>query len=88
MKVNLHRLGVNRSWGSPYPLLVWIAAAFVVAVVSLVIDQNTGDTTGPPYHDSLLNQSAFFVFFATILFLGLCVFALARLIRGRSAHRA
>jgi hypothetical protein len=72
-----------------YPLRVWIAAAFVVAVVSLVIDQNTGDTTGPPYHDSLLNQSAFFVFFAaTILFLGLSVFAFARLVRGRLAHRA
>ena len=71
-----------------HSLRLWMAGAFAVAVVSLIIDQNTGDTTGPPYHDSLLNQAAFFVFFgAMILFLGLCIFALARWTRGRLAHR-
>ena len=63
---------------------MWIAAAFVVAVASLVVDQNTGDTTGPPYDDSLLNQAAFFVFFgAAFLMLVLCVVALVRWIRCR-----
>ena len=72
--------------GKGHSLRVWIAAVFVVAVISLVIDQNTGDTTGPPYNDSLLNQAAFFVFFGTtILFLGLCVFAF---VRWSSGHRA
>ena len=70
--------------GGRRSLWLWVADAFVIAVISLIIDQNTGDRTGPPYHDSLLNQAAFFVFFgAAILFLGLCVFALVRWIRGR-----
>lgn len=73
--------------GNRHSLRLWIAGAFVVAVVSLIIDQNTGDTTGPPYNDSLLNQAAFFIFFgAMILFLGLRILALARWTRGRMAH--
>jgi uncharacterized membrane protein YwaF len=43
-------------------LRIWIPVLFVLAVVSLIVDQNTGDTT-PPYHDSLLNHVAFFAFF-------------------------
>jgi len=65
----------------------WIPAAFAVSAISLVVDQNTGDTTGPPYSDSLLNQAAFFVFFAaSILFLALCTFAVARWARGCLIH--
>lgn len=69
-----------------HSLRIWIPAVFMVAVISLIIDQNTGDTTGPPYNDSLLNKASFFVFFgAMILFLGLSIFALARWTRGRLA---
>ena len=71
-----------------HSLRLWIAGACGVAVVGLIIDQSTGDTTGPPYNDSLLNQAAFLVFFgAMILFLGLCVLAFVRWTRGRLAQR-
>jgi len=70
-------------------LSFWIVGVFAIALVSFVVDQNTGDTTGPPYHDSLLNQAAFFVFAGTtIIFLGLCVFSLAGWIRHRRSHRS
>ena len=62
----------------------WIVVSLVIAIVSRVIDVNTGDTTGPPYHDSLFNQCAFFVFLGTTLILfALCALALARWIRYR-----
>ena len=48
-------------------LAILIGVLFTLAVVSLIVDQNTGDTTGPPYHDSVLNHVAFFTFFATAL---------------------
>ncbi|MDP9225838.1 MAG: hypothetical protein M3P18_18760 [Actinomycetota bacterium] len=68
-------------------LRVWIGAVFCLAVISLIVDQTTGDTTGPPYHDSLLNQAAFFVFFAAVIvFLGLCLFGLIRWVRGGLPH--
>ena len=61
------------------PLRFWIAVVFVVAVVSLVVDLNTGDTTGPPYHDSLFNHFAFFIFWgSTVVLFALCVFAVLR----------
>lgn len=70
--------------GRDESLRLWIAATFVVAVSSFIVDQNTGDTTGPPYDDSLLNQAAFFVFFgAAFLMLGRCLIAFVRWIRGR-----
>jgi hypothetical protein len=40
-------------------LSFWIAAVFVVAAVDLVVDRTTGDETGPPYDDPLINQIAF-----------------------------
>jgi NhaP-type Na+/H+ or K+/H+ antiporter len=48
-----------------------MAVLFVVAVVSLIVDQNTGDTSGPPYHDSLLNHAAFFAFFGSAAAVGI-----------------
>ena len=57
-------------------LPILIAAVFVVAVVSLVVDLNTGDTTGPPYDDSLLNVVSFYTFLvSTVIFVGLCIVA-------------
>ncbi len=65
-------------------LLLLIAAVFVVAVVSLVVDQNTGDTTGPPYDDSLLNKVFFYTFLvSTIIFVGLCIVGLTGWLRHR-----
>ena len=61
-----------------------IAAVFVVAVVSLVVDLNTGDTTGPPYDDSLLNKFAFYTFWISLItFVGLCFGGLAQWWRDR-----
>ncbi len=55
-------------------LPILIAAVFVVGVVSLVVDRNTGDTTGPPYDDSLLNVISFYTFLASlVIFVGLCI---------------
>jgi len=54
-----------------------------VAVVSLIVDQNTGDETGPPYHDPLINQIAFFVFFGTCVLL----VAAAAVVVGLSVRR-
>jgi hypothetical protein len=63
-------------------LWFWIVVSLVIAIVSRVIDVNTGDTTGPPYYDSLFNIGAFFVFLGTtLIFLALCALALSRLIR-------
>jgi hypothetical protein len=68
------------------PLL--IAAVFVVAVVSLVVDQNTGDTTGPPYNDSLLNVVSFCTFLVSVVtFVGLCVVGLVVWLRQRLGPR-
>ena len=47
-------------------ILLWFGVVLIAALISLVVDQTTGDTTGPPYHDPLINQVAFFVFIATI----------------------
>jgi hypothetical protein len=47
----------------------WLPLGLAIAAVSLVVDQNTGDETGPPYHDPLINQISFFVFFGTCLLL-------------------
>ncbi len=66
----------------PLPLL--IAAVFVVAVISLVVDQNTGDTTGPPYDDSLLNVVFFYTFLVSMVaFVGLCIVGLVVWLRHR-----
>ncbi len=65
-----------------------IAAVFVVAVVSLVVDLNTGDPTGPPYDDSLLNVVSFYTFLAsTVIFGGLCVVGLVVWFRYRFGPR-
>ncbi len=48
-------------------LPILIAAVFVVGVVSLVVDQNTGDTTGPPNDDLLLNVISFYTFLASLV---------------------
>ncbi|MDP9295106.1 MAG: hypothetical protein M3O88_00230 [Actinomycetota bacterium] len=55
---------MGRSTGRP--LLLWFGVVLLVALISLVVDQTTGDATGPPYHDPLINQVAFFIFLATI----------------------
>jgi ABC-type branched-subunit amino acid transport system permease subunit len=52
------------------PLGFWIALCVVVAVVSFVVDQNTGDTTGPPYDDPYYNDAAFFAFWVSALAFG------------------
>ena len=69
-------------------LLFLIPTVFVVAVVSRVVDLNTGDTTGPPYDDSLLNKVFFYTFLvSTIIFVGLCIVGLARWLRHRFGPR-
>jgi len=61
-----------------------MVALFALAVVSFVVDQNTGDTSGPPYHDSVLNHVAFFAFFATaVAVVVLVAFVLARFVYKR-----
>jgi hypothetical protein len=68
------------------PLL--IAAVLLVAVVSLVVDQNTGDTTGPPYDDSLLNVASFCTFLVSmVIFVGLCIVGLVVWLRHRLGPR-
>jgi uncharacterized membrane protein len=63
---------------------LWIILLIVVAVVSFIIDQNTGDTTGPPFHDSFLNQGAFIIFFLSLpVLLVLVAIAVVQSIRGR-----
>ena len=67
-------------------MLFWIGAVLLVALVSFVVDRTTGDQTGPPYHDPLINQVAFFVFLATIPILIVLVgVALVRFVRRSSA---
>ena len=57
----------------------WIALAFVLGAVALAVDQTTGDETGPPYDDPLINDLAFFVFIgAIVVFVALCVIAVVR----------
>jgi hypothetical protein len=89
----LDRSSLSRAWREGvvgvrrHALGFWIVGVFAIALAGLFVDQTTGDTTGPPYHDSLMNQVAFFVFFgATVVFLGLCVFALAGWTRRRRSH--
>lgn len=68
--------------GRQLPIL--IAAVFVVAVVSLVLDLNTGDTTGPPYDDPLLNVVFFYTFWvSTVILVGLCLAGLVAWFRHR-----
>jgi len=55
---------MRRSGGRP--TLFWLGVVLLVALVSFVVDQTTGDKTGPAYHDPLINQVAFFIFWATI----------------------
>ena len=58
-------------------LPILFAAVFVVGVVSLVVDRNTGDATGPPYDDSLLNVVSFYTFLVSLVtFVGLCTVGL------------
>lgn len=66
----------------------WIALAFVLAGVALVVDQTTGDDTGPPYHDPFINKLAFFVFMTAMLALiTLCVAAAVAAIRASAQLR-
>jgi len=66
----------------------WIAMVFVVAAVALAVDRTTGDETGPPYDDPLINQIAFVVFIgATLVFVALCVIVFVRWIRARGSAR-
>ena len=74
-------------------LQFWIAIVFAVAVVSRIVDVNTGDTSPPPgappsaYHDSPFNTFAFLVFLATtVTFVALCVFAVSRWVSRRRAR--
>ena len=71
------------------PLNFWIVLALLVAVASFVIDQNTGDTTGPPYDDPAYNFAAFLIFnVSAVAFLLLSVYALGRWVRRRSGRSA
>lgn len=64
----------------------WTEPVLLVALVSFAVDQTTGDRTGPPYNDSLLNHIAFFIFLATIVVLiALVLVAVARSVRHRSS---
>ena len=55
----------------------------LVAVVAFAVDRTTGDETGPPYNDPLINKIAFVVFMgAALLFVALCAIALVRRISG------
>ena len=61
-----------------------MATLSALAIVSFVVDQNTGDTTGPPYHDSVLNHIAFFAFFTSaVALVALVAFVLARFVYKR-----
>ena len=63
-------------------LSFWIALAFVLGVVALAVDRTTGDETGPPYDDPLINELAFYVFIgATLVLIALCIIAIVRQIR-------
>jgi hypothetical protein len=63
-------------------LSLWIGVAFVLAAVALAVDRTTGDETGPPYDDPLINKLAFYVFIgATLVLVVLCVIAVVRQIR-------
>ena len=65
-------------------LSFWIASTFVLGAVALAVDQTTGDETGPPYDDPLINKLAFYVFIgATLVLVALCVIAVVRQIRVR-----
>ena len=64
------------------PSRFWIGVVLLIAVVAFAVDRTTGDETGPPYDDPLINKIAFFVFIAaTLLFVALCGIALVRRIR-------
>ena len=72
-------------------LSFWIALAVVLGAVALAVDRTTGDETGPPYDDPLINKLAFYVFIGTTLVLVvLCVIAVVRQIRisGQLRHRS
>ena len=65
-------------------LSFWIALAFLLGAVALAVDRTTGDETGPPYDDPLINKLAFYVFIgATLVLVALCVIAVVRQIRIR-----
>jgi hypothetical protein len=56
----------------------------VLGTVALAVDRTTGDETGPPYDDPLINELAFYVFIgATLVLVSLCVVAVVRKIRVR-----
>src|SRR6266540_2098715 len=66
-----------------------IVVVFVVAAGALAVDRTTGDETGPPYDDPLINQIAFFVLIGAVLvFVALCAITFARWIRARGSARA
>jgi hypothetical protein len=72
----------------PGRLSFWIAMVLVVAAVALTVDRTTGDETGPPYDDPLINQIAFVVFIgATLVFVALWVIVFVRWIRARGSAR-
>lgn len=63
----------------------WIGVVLLIAVFAFAVDRTTGDETGPPYDDPLINKIAFVVFIgATLLFVALCGVALVRRISRRS----
>ena len=63
----------------------WIGVVLSVAVVAFAVDRTTGDETGPPYDDPLINKIAFGVFIgATLFFVALCGIAVVRRISRRS----
>ena len=65
-----------------------MATAILVAVAALIVDQTTGAKTGPPYHDPLVNQIAFFVLFATVPVIAVLAFVmLVRFVRRRGTSR-
>ncbi|MEK6273420.1 MAG: hypothetical protein AABM42_12390 [Actinomycetota bacterium] len=84
VSMNLSRGGARMGSVRRRRLSFWIALAFVVGVVALAVDRTTGDETGPPYDDPLINKLAFYVFIAAALALvALSVIAVVRQIRIR-----
>lgn len=45
----------------------WIGVVLLIAVAAFAVDRTTGDETGPPYDDPLLNKIAFVVFIGATL---------------------
>ncbi len=54
----------------------------MLGAVAFAVDRTTGDESGPPYDDPLINKLAFYLFIgATLVLVALCFIAVVRQIR-------